>query len=218
MPRLVLLPALLAIVLTGCAPFGLPETARDDLAIAAVDLGDQLEPPGLIAATAALVRESEGAYPQSPFELLGSRVAEETGLRRLPLSALTLTPDADGLRIEFALLPTREDPSTRYGSLVLRTGDEPSAYVADLLMEREDDPDVRPGPLPLAREGDYAVRRARGQLCLDVDVVRERVATAQRVGVLPMTERATYTVTFTPSNGVPTPEALAAGISVTLPR
>lgn len=218
MPRLLLPLALLSLLLAGCAGLGLPEAAREDLTLAAADLGEQLEAPGLIAATAALLHEREGAYPGTPFGLLGSREAAETGLRLLPLSALTLTPEGDSLRIDYALVPTREDPSTHYGTLRLRAAEEAGRYVAAIVMEREDDPDVRPGPLPLAREGAYAVRRAQGRLGIDVAVVRGRAEAGERVGAPPMSERTTYTITFTPSNGLPTPEALAAGLSVTLPR
>src|SRR5690554_5207244 len=93
---------LAALLFTGCA--GLDQTAQRDLELAAVDLGDQLEAPGLLAAATLLYHEVNGRYPATPFELLGSPAAHETGLRQLGLSALRLAPEDDGLAIRYTLL------------------------------------------------------------------------------------------------------------------
>ena len=203
----------LGLLLPGCA--SLSATDRQALETAAAELDRQLEPPGRIAATALLLREANGAYPTTPFELLSSETAAATGLRALPLSALALDAEGDALRIRYTLLPTPADPSTRYGSLVLSPADEAGRYDVALSLDREADPDLYDERLPLAREGNYAVRRATGRLCAEVEAVRARLAAADEVGDPPLGGATAYTVTFRPADGVGG-EELGDGFTVTV--
>lgn len=200
--------------LAGCA--GLSETAERDLDRAALALDGQLGAPGLLAATALLYHAAHGTYPATPYELLGSAEARQTALQQLPLSALTLTPEADGLTIRYTLLPTAADPSDRFGTVTVAETDTAGSYTVDLLLERIADPDLDGRALPLAQEGSYAVVRARGSLCADVETVRAR--TGEAAGEPPLGARTAYTVTFTPADDTPAPEALRQGYTVTVPR
>lgn len=210
--RLLLL--LLVAALTGCA--GLSETAERGFDRAALTLDDQLGAPGLLAATALLYHATHGTYPTTPYELLGSAEARQTALPQLPLSTLTLTPETDGLTIRYTLLPTDADPSDRFGTVTVAETDTAGSYTVDLLMERTADPDLDGRMLPLTQEGSYAVVRAKGTLCADVETVRSRTGGA--AGEPPLDERTAYTVTFTPADDTPAPEALRQGYTVTVPR
>lgn len=201
-------------ILSGCA--GLSETAERDLDRAAHTLDDQLDAPGLLAATAILQHASDGTYPTTAYELLGSVEARETELQRLPLSALTLTPEVDGLVIRYTLLPTAADPSDRFGTVTVAETDTAGTYTVDLLLERTADPDLGGRALPLTQEGQYAVVRAKGTLCAEVEALRTRAGRA--TGEPPLDDRTAYTVTFTPTDGTPAPAALRQGVTVTLPR
>lgn len=205
---------LLALSLAGCT--GLSETAERDLDRAAVALDDQLDAPGLIAATAVLQHAARGSYPADAFDLLGSREARETDLQRLRLSRLDVSPEDEGVTIRYTLLPTAADPSDRFGTLTIAETDTAGTYTVDVLMERIADPDFGERRLPLAEEGRYAVVRAKGTLCAEVEALRARAGAA--TGEPPLDERATYTITFTPVDDTPAPAALRDGVTVTLPR
>jgi hypothetical protein len=210
------LPAALlatSLFLAGCA--GLDTAARGDLDEAAVDLGDQLEAPGLLGATALLYHESEGRYPETPFGLLGSHAARETGLQRLGLSALAVDAGADGVTLRYTLLPTAADPSERFGTVTVRETDTEGSYDVGLVLERIADPDLSSRSLPLAREGAYAVVRASGTLCAEVATVRERLRAGETAGEPPLDAGRSYTVTFTSASGA---AELREGYTVTLPR
>lgn len=215
MPRRLALPLLAAaLLISGCA--GLDTAAENDLNRAAVDLGDQLEAPGLLAATTLLYHETNGRYPSTPFELLGSTEARETGLQSLGLSALSLSPDGDGLSLNYTLLPSTADPSDRFGTITVAETDTAGTYDVGLLLERIADPDFSARSLPLAREGQYAVVRARGSLCAEVATVRERVRSGEAVGTPPLETGRQYTITFTATEGAAS--ELRDGYTVTLPR
>lgn len=215
MSRFYLSSALLsALLLAGCA--GLDGTAQRDLDRAAATLGDQLDAPGLLAATTLLYHEANGRYPATPFELLGSPVARETGLQQLGLSALSLAPEGDGLALRYTLLPTPADPSERFGTVTVAETDTAGTYDVDLLLERIADPDLAARTLPLTQEGNYAVIRARGTLCAEVATVRERVRAGDAVGEPPLDAGRSYTVTFTSASGAAS--ELREGYTVTLPR
>lgn len=205
---------LLVTALAGCS--SLSPTAERDLDRAAVALDDQLTAPGLIAATAILQHAAHGSYPTDAFGLLGSTEARQTDLQRLPLSALSLAPEADGLTVRYTLLPTAADPSERFGTLTIAETDTAGTYTVDLLMERTTDPDHGTNALPLTREGRYAVVRARGTLCAEVEALRARAG--RETGAPPLDDRTTYTVTFTPADDTPAPAALREGVTATVPR
>ena len=203
-----------ALLLTGCA--GLDTAAERDLDQAAVDLGDQLDAPGLLAATALLYHEADGRYPDTPFELLGSAAARETGLQQLGLSALDLETGAYGLTMRYTLLPTPSDPSDRFGTITVSEAATEGSYDVGLVLERIADPDLASRSLPLVREGNYAVVRASGTLCAEVETVRGRVRAGEPVGMPPLEAGRSYTVTFTAQEGAAA--ELREGYTVTLPR
>lgn len=215
--RTLIAPALLATLLltvVGCAP-GLAPTERAALDRAALELDRQLTPAGQLAATAAMIYERSGAFPGTPFELLGSPDARASGALNLSLSALTLRPEGDGLRIEYTLLPQREDPTDRMGSLLVRPTDE-GRYVSEVALTRRDDPDHTGRPLDIAEEDPVAVRRLDGRFAIDLRTVAQQ-AEAGAAGDLPLTEDP-YTITFTPSPGFAAgaPAELRRGYTVTI--
>lgn len=203
-----------SLAVSGCA--SLDSASSDALDRAAVDLDTQLDAPGLLAATALLYHETNDRYPTTPFELLGSAEARESGLQDLELSALGLTTDPSGLTLTYTLLPTASDPSDRYGTITVAETDEPGRYDIDLLLERIADPDLASRSLPLASEGHYAVVRARGTLCAEVATVRERLQSGEAVGAPPLEEERSYRITFTSPTGAAA--ELREGYTVTLPR
>lgn len=213
MNRLLLFALLLLV--TGCA--GLNETGSPDLDAAAVDLDAQLDAPGLLAATALLYHASNETYPRTPFELLGSKAARETGLQRLGLSDLSLAPEGNGIRLAYTLLPTAADPSDRFGTVTVAETDTAGTYTVGLLLERVADPDFSSRALPLAQRGGYNVVRAQGTLCAEVETIRERVRAGTPVGDPPLEAGEAYTVTFTSVDGLAS-GALREGVTVTLPR
>jgi hypothetical protein len=203
-----------ALFISGCA--GLDQTAQHDLDQAAVDLGDQLDTPGLLAATALLYHEANGRYPATPFDLLGSPAARETGLQQLGLSALTLDPTTDELTLRYTLLPTSDDPSERFGTITVAETDTAGTYDVGLLLERIADPDLASRALPLTQQGIYEVVRARGSLCAEVATVRERIREGGAAGEPPLEAGRSYTITFTSKSGAAS--ELREGYTVTLPR
>lgn len=207
--------ALAALLFAGCA--GLDQAAQRDLDQAAGDLDAQLDAPGLLAATTLLYHEMNGAYPATPFDLLGSAAARETGLQQLGLGALTLEPMSDSLRLSYTLLPTSADPSERYGTVTVAETDTAGTYTVNLLLERIADPDLASRSLPLTRQGAYAVVRARGSLCAEVATVRERIRAGEAVGRPPLEADRAYTVTFTSASGAAS-DMLREGYTVTVPR
>ena len=214
-PRSLAALTLVALLFTGCG--SLDQMAQRDLDQAAVDLDDQLDAPGLLAATALLYHEVNGRYPATPFELLGAPAARETGLQQLSLSALALAPEGDGLQMRYTLLPTAADPSDRFGTVTVAETDTAGTYDVGLLLERTSDPDFSMRSLPLTEQGHYAVVRARGSLCAEVATVRERMRAGEAVGQPPLEADRAYTVTFTATGGTAS-EIVREGYTVTLPR
>lgn len=213
-PRLSFVLLSSALLLAGCA--GLDTAAQRDLDQAAVDLGDQLDAPGLLAATALLYHETNGRYPATPFDLLGSAAARETGLQQLGLSALDVDAETDELTVRYTLLPTPADASDRFGTISISEAETEGSYDVGLVLERIADPDLASRSLPLTREGNYAVVRASGTLCAHVETVRERVREGTAVGAPPLRAGRSYTVTFTATDGAAA--QLREGYTVTLPR
>ncbi len=216
MNRLSLFALLLALFATGCV--NLDAAARRDLDAAAVTLDEQLDAPGLLATTALLYHAQRGSYPTTPFELLGSDAARETGLQNLKLSHLAVSMDADSLRLGYALLPTVADPSLRLGQVSVAETDTAGVYTVGLMMNRTADPDFGGRTLPLAQRGTVNVMRARGTLCAEVETVRERLRAGAAIGAPPLTEGEAYKITFTASEGRIASGALRDGVTVTLPR
>lgn len=189
-----------ALLIAGCAPALAPEQ-RAALDRAAEALDARLGPAATLAATAAAIHDRDGRFPDTPFALLADPIALETGARALNLSALDLEPQDGTLRLDYILLPTREDPTDRLGSLTIRPGTE-RAYAADVLLRRTEDPDHGGRPLPVERAEPFQVRQLSGRMALDL-----AAAAPERP----------YPVTFTPAPSPFAPElptALGDGYTV----
>lgn len=142
--------------------------------VAAEALVPYLEAPAVLAATAALLHAETGTFPDTPFGLLGAPVAATTGGRQVRLAALTLTPDADTLRVAYVLTPSADEPDERTGDFALFP--EGDGYTARFRVDLRDDPDFSDAALPLTTSGTLRVRSARGRLCLDTARVRALAA------------------------------------------
>jgi hypothetical protein len=184
------------LLLTACAP-RLSPAERAALDRAAVEMDRQLTPAGQIAATAALIYEDEGRFPATQFELLGSRQAADTGARFRNFSALQVDATPERLTLRYTLLPTREDPTDRMGTIHLRPAEGDGQYQAEVELLRRVDPDHGGAFVPLATDGRIEVRRLSGHFHVDIDTVR-RQAAANQAGDLPLQDKP-YRITFTPS-------------------
>jgi len=129
-----------------------------------------------MVATAALVHDATGAYPTTPFALLGSAPAGRTGLRALPLSDLTVT--ASGDRVVFRYVPLPVAPYVREDKVVHLTitqGDD-GIYTGTYEIRRREAPADGASPLPYDRAGHYRVEFGAGTACVDAATVRQRLA------------------------------------------
>ena len=148
-----------------------------------------------MVATAGLIHDATGAFPSTPFELLGSAAASRTGLRQTPLSSLTVGRDGDRLVLDYITLPVapyeRQDDVVR----VVVTARADGEFVGDYEIRRRDDPDRGGRTLPYDRAGRYVVERGFGTACVDLGVVRGQLAagtyTAEpgRLSAAPLTVR-----------------------------
>lgn len=129
-----------------------------------------------MVATAGLVHDATGAFPATPFELLGSPSADRTDLRRTSLSALSVGRDGDRLVIDYNPLPVapyeRQDDIVR----VVVTARPDGQYVGDYEIRRRDDPDHGGRSLPYDRAGRYVVGKGYGTACVDLAIVRDQLA------------------------------------------
>ncbi|HEX8384818.1 MAG TPA: hypothetical protein VF576_01470 [Rubricoccaceae bacterium] len=148
-----------------------------------------------LATAAALVHERTGAFPATPFALLGAPEGGQTGARALPLSELTLTSAADSVVVRYVPLPV--SPYVREDLVVtatVRPGTD-GLYTVRHEMLRRSDPDDGGRALLYDRAGAYHVERGFGALCLDVARAREAVAAGRFVpdptalGPAPLTVR-----------------------------
>ena len=215
-PRLIpLLFATALLAVAACAP-GLAPAERAALDRAAQDLDVQLTPAGQLAATAALIAEQRGTFPTDRFDLLGSPQAAQTHARTLNLSMLEVEANAEQVRIEYILLPTRADPTNRMGTLVVSMREEPGLYETSVSLTRRDDPDHTGRRLDLTRQDQIVVRRLDGRFAIDVERVAAQAAVGP-AGDLPLAAPS-YTITFTPSPGAEgmVPPELADGYTVTI--
>ncbi len=148
-----------------------------------------------MVATAGLVHDRTGAFPSTSFELLGSASADRTGLRRTPLSSLSVGRDGDRLVLDYVPLPVspyeRQDDVVR----IVVTAQPDGQYTGDYEIRRRDDPDQGGRMLPYDRAGRFVVGKGYGTACVDLGVVREQLAagtyTAEpgRLSASPLTVR-----------------------------
>ena len=189
MTRLLLLAALLA------APLVHAQTGDPVLAETAALLRDDLDHLTRMTAAAALAREATGAFPDTNFDLLGSRAAERTGARAVALSALDLEQLGDQLRLVYVLLP--QDPYVREDHVVTLTvaPDGAGRYRGEYEVVRREDPDQGGVALPYDVAGRYRVERAFGTVCVETALVEGMladgpfVADPARLSTAPLTLR-----------------------------
>lgn len=165
--RLSFLLLALVIVFTG----GPTVLAQDGAAQQAADaLRPHLQAPSRLAATAILIHQRTGRFPQTAAELLGHSEAIATGIRRVRLAELGLSMDADTLHMRYVLTPTREEPSERSGAVAVSV----SAGEYDTLfrLAHHEDPDFSEEDRPVASNSSLRVRRARGSFCVDSAYLR----------------------------------------------
>src|SRR5687768_791027 len=155
--------AVFALAATGLVA-GTPATAQPDAAAdaAAEALVDDLRPLSLVAATAALYQERTGAYPATPFELLGSPEAERTGLRDVQFAELTIHGEL-AYRLANPTLGARAERSAR---ISFEYEPDSAQHVATFEIVAHRDRDFGGRRIPLAVSDPLEVRVARGRLCL----------------------------------------------------
>lgn len=155
-----------------------PALAQSDptLSPTADQLRDDLRAITNVVATAALVHDATGAFPTTPFGLLGSVPADQTRLRSEPLSDLTVGAEGGRLVIDYVPLP--RDPYVREDRVVrvVVSRDADGLYTGDYEIHRRADLDEGGERLPYDRAGRYLVTRGYGTACVDVGTVRQRLA------------------------------------------
>lgn len=174
---LTLLP--LVALLAGPAAAQTADRAPDSdpaLAATADQFRDDLRTVTHMVATAALAHDAAGAFPATPFELLGSAAAGRTDLRSVALSDLTVGRDGERLVLTYVPLPT--DPYVRQDRVVrlVVTPGADGRFTGDYEIRRRDDPDRGGRTLPYDVAGRYLVERGFGTACVDLAVVRGQLA------------------------------------------
>ena len=165
------LPLLLVLLATAPALAQTEDAALSQTAaVFAGDLADLTR----LAAAAALVHERTGAFPATPFALLGAPEASQTGARTFPLSELSVVATADSVVVRYVPLPVA--PYVREDLVVAATvrPDGAGLYTVRHEMRRRADPDDGGRSLLYDRAGVYEVGRGFGALC--IDAARARAA------------------------------------------
>ena len=129
-----------------------------------------------LASTAALVHERTGAFPDSPFVLLGAPEARETNAPSFRLSSLDVSASATEMTMTYVPLPTapyvREDLVVR---ATLRMT-APGSYAVEHTMTRRADAEDGGETRLYGRTRDLLVERGVGRLCIETAQVRALVA------------------------------------------
>ena len=162
----------------------LPASAQDALSSTDAQFRADLETVARVTATAGLIHDQTGAFPATPFELLGSGWADQTGLRDVPLSTISVTRSAGGVRVIYNPLP-RPYVSDDLLAEVTVTRDADGDYTASHELRRRTDPDLGARALPYDRAGNVRVDEAGGTLCVDTDRVRALLADGAFAAALP---------------------------------
>ena len=155
-----------------------PASAQTDAPLAATaarfeaDLADLAR----IATAAVLVRERTGAFPDSPFALLGAPEAAATLARRFPLSELSVAASGDSLALRYVPLPVA--PYVREDLVVTATvrPDSAGTYVVTHEMRRRRDAEDGGAGLLYDRAAEYRVERGFGRLRINVARAQAMVA------------------------------------------
>ena len=182
MTRFLLLAPLAALLTAGPvgaqAPVSLdpPEVMDPVLTPTAEQFRDDLRTVTNMVATAALAHDAAGDFPTTPFGLLGSAAASQTGLRSTPLSGLSVSRDGDRLVLSYVPLP--DDPYVREDRVVrlVVTPGADGRFTGDYEIRRRADPDQGGRALPYDVAGRYLVERGFGTACVDLAVVQSQLA------------------------------------------
>lgn len=170
---------LLALATTASASHAQNALTRTD-----AQFRSDLETVARVTATVGLIHDATGAFPATPFELLGSPWAEQTGLRDVPLSTVSVQRTADGVRVAYNPLP-RPYVSDDLLAEVSVSRDADGDYTAAHELRRRADPDLGGRALPYDRAGNVRVDEAGGRLCVDTDRVRALLADGTFAASLP---------------------------------
>ncbi len=153
-----------------------PVTSDPVLAPTAEQFRDDLRIVTHMVATAALAHDATGAFPTTPFGLLGSAAASRTGLRATPLSDLTVGRDGERLVLSYVPLPTDPYvPEDRVVRLVVTPGAD-GRFTGDYEIRRRANPDWGGRMLPYDTAGTYRVERGFGTACVDLGIVQSQLA------------------------------------------
>lgn len=137
-----------------------------------------------VAATASLIHDQTGAFPATPFALLGSGWADRTGLRGVSLSTISVEPAADGVRVVYNPLPCPYVSDDLVAEVVV-TRQPDGDYLATHELRRRADPDRGGRALPYDRADGVRVDEAGGTLCVDLAVVQQALADGTFASTLP---------------------------------
>ncbi|MEM6783195.1 MAG: hypothetical protein AAF624_05605 [Bacteroidota bacterium] len=184
------LALLTTLLISGCAATSTLEPALD---AASGELQEHLAESSRLMAAAALIHAETGTYPTTPFALLGSMPAAETGSRAVRLSSLGISASGETIQVLYVLAPSQADPTERVGGFSL-TETEPSRYTAQFRLDRREDQTEK--MLPVAVSGSVEVRQARGTLRLDTVQLTQALADETRIEA-PFVPGAGITYTFT---------------------
>ncbi len=166
--------SLLALLAAGASPV----LAQSDPALASTAdaFRDDLRLVTNVVATTALIHDATGAFPTTPFGLLGSAAARQTELRSTPLSELDIHSEADRVVLRYVPLPVapyvREDEVVE---IAIQRGEDGTYTGAYQITRREalDDGGAR---IPYDEAGRYRVERGFGTACVDLATVRAQLA------------------------------------------
>lgn len=187
---------ILAAVVTLSAGPALAQAASPSLATTADQFRNDLRGIAHVAATAALIHANTNAWPDTPFALLGSSQATQTGLRAFQLSGLTLAIQGEALRVQVVPLPSPYVSDDRIAEFTVTQGAN-GEYMISHEITRRADPDKGGARLAYDQAEGLEVGRAFGTLCVDVNRVRAMLAAGDfapdptRLSATPLTVRVT---------------------------
>ena len=152
------------------------QTGDATLAPTADQFRDDLRVVTHLVATTALVHDATGAFPDTPFALLGSRQATRTELRAVPLSDLGVEAGPD--RVTYTYVPLPTDPYVRTDDVISLTvtRNADGTYAGDYEIVRREAPADGGERIAYDRAGRYYVTRGFGTACVDVATVEAQLA------------------------------------------
>ncbi|MFN3596321.1 MAG: hypothetical protein ACK41D_03520 [Rubricoccaceae bacterium] len=161
----------LALIAAGVAPAAAQPSASppaNDPALAPVaeTFRADLAQIGRLATAAARIHARDGAFPASPFGLLGDAEAERAGARALSLRTIAVAPRGAGVQITAEPLPTDPYTPDRTRFEITLEARPDGRYDVQHEITRARAPEAGGTVLPYAVAGTYRVERAFGALCV----------------------------------------------------